>query len=68
MKLTDEQVKRIREKLEEIAAMKEASALDQLSHAENILRSNSKLAKEILNILEEAENGEDDEDFREGKW
>lgn len=53
MILTDEQVNIIKEKLDDIIAMRGPYAMDRLEHAKNVIASNSKLAKDIMEILED---------------
>lgn len=57
MILSDEQVEEIRKMLEEVKAMRGPYAIDQLTHAGNVIESNSVKAKEILKILDEAGKG-----------
>lgn len=52
--LTSVQVESIKEKLSEIQAKRGPFSTDHLTHAENVIESNAKLATDILKILQEA--------------
>ena len=56
--LNDEQVQMIKEKLDNIIRKKGPYNLDQLTHAGNVINSNSELASDILKILEKTKNNE----------